>query len=152
MNRHLFSTVIVVAILTLLTAFTALIVFSSNVQRALAGSGVLTYGALEVYWDRSCTEQIVKINWGVLEPGDAEPVTVFIQNEGTEPLVVTITTTNWRIVTTSDEVTNETEYITFHASNFTLPVNTALPTRWTIEVSENVRFVKSFAFDVIVWG
>jgi len=151
-NKRLFSSIIVVAILSLLTAFTVLIVFSSNVQRALAGSGVLSYGAIGVYWDGNCTEKVVEINWGVLEPGASEPVTLYIRNEGTEPLAVAVTTSNWMVVTTSGAIYNETEHISFHASNFTLPVDSVVPTEWTITISENIRFVKNFSFDITVWG
>lgn len=143
MNKRLQRTVAIGAILTLLTLLTVFLVFSSTTQRAIAGSGVLTYGALDVYWDETCVDKVVAIDWGVLTPGETKPVTVYVRNEGTEPLTVTVTTSDWNPVT---------EYISFYAANFTLPVDAILPREWSVTIAEDIRLIKSFAFNITVWG
>ena len=50
---------------------------------------------VDVYWDGDCTDNVTSVDWGLLEPGEASNVTVFIQNEGNIPVVLNMTTDNW---------------------------------------------------------
>jgi hypothetical protein len=132
-------TVIVVSVLaaSLLTTY----------QRVPNAGNVRAVG-VGVYWDSDCTNNVTSINWGFLEPGETADVTVYIQNKGSIPVVLNMTTDNWDPTSASDNITliwNREGYVL----NTTVPV---VQTVLTLSVSSDISGVINFSFDMIITG
>jgi len=101
-----------------------------------------------VYWDSDCTSNVTSINWGLLEPGETASVTVYIENKGSIPVSLNMTTDNWNPTSASDDITlswNREGYVL----NTTVPV---VQTVLTLSVSPDTTGVTSFSFDIIITG
>jgi hypothetical protein len=65
----------------------------------ISNSGIITQGDVrfDVCWDPTGLNSTRNINWGIMELGIKKTVTVYIINQGTEPLncVFTLTNPNW---------------------------------------------------------
>jgi len=112
-------------------------------RKIIPTSGVIAEAGLSVYWEETCTMQVVSIDWGIMRPGSWSNKTVFIRNEGNIPLNVSVVTANW-----SDGQT----YFAFLAENFTLPVEQIHPTTWHLYVATNIIGIETFSFDIYVNG
>jgi len=99
--KHRYIAIILVCLLSV-------IVFIPIVAQYLDRVNIQTTGQIEsiglkVYGDSNLTNELTEINWGVRNPGSVMPVTMYIYNDGTEPIHCTIETSEW-IPTNADEV------------------------------------------------
>ena len=112
-------------------------------------SSVGTFKAIGVgvYWDNSLTNRVTEINWGLLEPGDKKSFTIYISNEGTAPLTLSMSTSNWN-------PSSAANYLTLTWSNTGQTINAGVTAQWTLTltVSESVSGINSFNFDIIAVG
>ena len=60
--------------------------------------------SLRVYWDPALLEPADSIDWGMLRPGEAKNVTVYIVNETPRPVNLTLGTTGWDPLEASGEI------------------------------------------------
>lgn len=116
-------------------------------QRVQNAGNVKAVG-VGVYWDSDCTSNVTSINWGFLEPAETANVTVYIQNKGSMPVVLNMTTDNWDPTSASDNITlswNREGYVL----NTTVPVVQAV---LSLSVSPDITGITSFSFDIIITG
>ena len=50
---------------------------------------------LGCYWNNYCTNTATAIDWGSLSPGDSISRVIYIQNEGTAAVTLSMVTENW---------------------------------------------------------
>ena len=48
-----------------------------------------------VYWDQACTNRTLSLDWGLLEPGSNNTLTVYIRNEGNSAVHLWLDTSDW---------------------------------------------------------
>ena len=100
------------------------------------------------FWDNACTSNVTFIDWGLLEPGTTINVTIYIQNKGSVPVVLSMITDNWYPDSASDHIT-----LTWNREGYVL--NTKMPVVeaiLTLSISSNVSEVTNFGFDIIITG
>lgn len=100
-----------------------------------------------VYSDSGCTNAVSSIDWGALEPGATVDKTVYVTNEGSIAVVLSMTTDNWSPASVSDDITlswNRED----HVLNSGLVVEAVL----TLSVSSDISGITSFSFDIIITG
>jgi len=82
---------ILVAILSL--NLFALVLRNSAVPSA---SAVEPGSNIGVYWNQSCTSSVDSIPWGNLQPGGTQQVPVYVLNNGSDTLNLTLATQDWQ--------------------------------------------------------
>lgn len=132
-------TMIVVTVLatSLLTAY-----------RTVPNAGNVKAAGVGVYWNEDCTDNVTSIDWGFLEPGATVNKTVYINNDGNIPVVLSLTTEDWNPASASDNLSlswNREGYVL----NTTVPVT---PTVLTLSVSPTIIGITNFSFDIIITG
>jgi len=61
----------------------------------IPNTGTVKTIGVGVYWDSGCTSQVTSIDWGTIDAGATENVVVYIRNEGTGPVTLSLSTENW---------------------------------------------------------
>ena len=102
---------------------------------------------VEVYWDSDCTNEVSLIDWGVIEPGTTENVTVYILNAGNSNVMLSMNTTNWSPSGASDYITLSWDY-NGQSTGPSLVIQTTL----TLSMSPSIQGITSFNFDIVVIG
>jgi len=118
-------------------------------QRRIPSRGTVHIEVLgvEVYWDPECTSIVTEIEWGVLDPSDVVPRTVYLKNTGNAAVVLSMITENWAPTETGAYIT-----VTWDAEGSTLAVNSTMDAKFTLSVSSEISGVSSFSFDIVITG
>lgn len=145
-ERKIIPWLLVVFLMIALTASilgTSLSAIQRN--RTIAEHGRVKGIGVGVYWDSACTNATSSIDWGVLDPGSSNTVTLYIRNEGNSVATLSMATQNWYPSTASTYITLNWNY-----AGQTLNVNQPLQLRLTLAVSSIASAIADFNFDVII--
>jgi len=134
--------VVLVASLTL-----TLVGLGSIIDPLVIGSGGTVNLPVGVgfYWDNNCTDPVSFIDWGTIWPGSSVNVTVFVKNEGSQAISISITAENWSPI----EITS---YMTF-SSNYTgqtIDLQESLQITLSLATSLNIEEITNFSFNINV--
>lgn len=143
---------VVIAALALLMYTLALSIVSQVASPVLTDKTVSNVGSVKaigvgVYWDENCTSEVSSINWGMLEPGSGENVTVYIRNEGNSVASLSMDTSNWIPSNASDYITLSWDY-----GGVSISPGEVVQVTFTLSVSASIEGVTSFSFDIVVMG
>jgi hypothetical protein len=158
-KRSLVMMLVAVALVASLTP--ALVTFTSIIHPTVVGSGGTVdlpigvgFGSggtvnlpvgVGFYWDNNCTDPVLFIEWGIIQPGSTVNVTFFAKNEGSLAISLNITAENWSPIET-------TSYMTF-SSNYmgqTIDLRETLQITLSLTTSSNIEEITSFSFDISV--
>ncbi len=132
---------IVVAILLLGFCVFELMFFKGPVPNV---SAVETLEDIGVYWDENCSLKVYSIDWGILSPGDAREVVVFVRNEGNESFLFILRPQNW-------VPENASDYLSFSWSceDNTVEVGEVVKVTLNLLVSPEIIGISDFSFDIV---
>lgn len=100
-----------------------------------------------VYWDSSCSDPATYIDWDLVEPGATENVTVYIRNEGSAPITLSLETENWNPSNASSYISLSWDY-----AGQTIDVDAVLEVTLSLSVSDTIDGITSFSFDIVITG
>lgn len=143
---------VVIAALALLMYTLALSIVSQVASPIVTDKTVSNVGSVKaigvgVYWDENCTSEVSFIDWGMLEPGSGENVTVYIRNEGNSVASLSMDTSNWIPSNASDYITLSWDY-----GGVSISPGEVVQVTFTLSVSASIEGVTSFSFDIVVMG
>ncbi len=84
--------------LAVLLSLVALTVLASGLTQSsvrIRGQGTVKAVGVGVFWDNNCTNCVSFIDWGIVEPGSMNNVTVYVRNEGNVAASISLATENW---------------------------------------------------------
>ena len=112
---------------------------------SLRSVSAIEASSLGVYWDPGLLEPADSIDWGMLRPGEAKNVTVYIVNETPRPVNLTLGTTGWD----PPEASGEIGLAWSHEGRLMLPRGVA-ETDLSLSVSPGILGVETFSFTIIL--
>ncbi|UCB61224.1 MAG: hypothetical protein JSW72_04020 [Candidatus Bathyarchaeota archaeon] len=115
--------------------------------RTISNNGQVHVVGINVYWDSSCTNEVSSIGWGILQPGESKTVTIYVQNEGSSPVVLNMTTHNWTPASASSDLG-----LNWNREAYVLPSATVVEAVFTLSVASNVDGLTDFSFDITITG
>ena len=115
--------------------------------RSISNNGSVTAVGVGVYSDSACTSAVSSISWGAMNPGNVQTYTVYIENTGTVPVTLSMTTGNWNPSTASSYMT-----LTWNQQNYVLPAGQVVQAVLTLSVSSSASGLASFSFDMTITG
>lgn len=68
---------------------------SSISGKAFANADSIKGIGAGVYWDQACTNRTLSLDWGLLDPGSNNTLTVYIRNEGNSAVHLWLDTSDW---------------------------------------------------------
>jgi len=146
LTNKLFATAaLAVAVLASTATFAALGAVSNN--KSLPSQGTIKAVNLSVYWDNACTNTTTAVNWGMLSPGSANNVTLYVRNEGNVAVKLNMTTQSWNPTNTSTYIT-----LMWNREAQVLNSQTVAAATLTLSVSANISGITNFSFNIIMTG
>jgi len=133
------------AILLSIVALTALASGFIQSSVRIVGRGIVKVVGVGVFWDVSCTNPVSFIDWGMVEPGSMNNVTVYVRNEGNVAANISLATENWNPSSASDYLALSWNYDGRPLN----PLEVAQVTL-TLAVSPSVQGIESFSFDIMI--
>jgi len=99
--------------------------------------------SIDVYSDPDCRNSMGSIVWGLLSPGEAKNVTVYVRNEGEANTVLSLSAYNW----TPTEASNFMR-ITSDYTGAPLQLGQMLPLVVTLTVDQNISQITDFGVTI----
>ena len=143
MQKVTIGTVVVIAVMGLMVSALGALVAT----RTVSNSGSVTAVGVGLYSDIGCTTALSAISWGTLNPGDVKTYTVYVRNEGTVSVTLSMTVGNWNPLSASGYIT-----LTWNKQNTVLSAGSVATSVLTLSVSSSVSGVTSFSFDITIMG
>jgi len=134
--------------LVVLLSIVALTVLASGLTESsvrIVGRGTVKAVGVGVFWDSNCTTPVSYIDWGMVEPGSLNNVTVYVRNQGNVVASISLATENWNPSTASN-------YLALSWNYDGRPLNPlqVAQVAMTLNVSSSVQGIESFSFDIII--
>ncbi len=134
--------------LAVLLSIVALTVLASGFIQSsvrIRGQGTVKAVGVGVFWDSNCTNSVSFIDWGMVEPGSMNNVTVYMRNEGNVAASISLATDNWNPSNASNYMALSWNY----GGQLLNPQEVAEVTL-TLAVSSSVYGIEGFSFDIII--
>jgi len=143
MQKATIGAVLAIAVMGLMVSALGALVAT----RTISNSGSVTAVGVGVYSDSACKTALTAISWGTVNPGDVKNYTVYVKNEGTVSVTLSMTVSNWNPPSASSYIT-----LTWNQEKSTLTAGQVVPAVLTLSVSSSVSGVTSFSFDITITG
>lgn len=131
----------------------AVITYRSMVAALLSNTVTLpTVGTVKatdvgVYWDSGCSNIVTSVDWGVVEPGATKNVVIYIRNESTDPVTLSLATENWNPSGASSYMS-----LTWDYEGQVIAVDGVVQVTSSLAVSDTIEGITSFSFDLVITG
>jgi hypothetical protein len=134
--------------LAVLLSIVALTVLASGFMQSsvrIVGRGTVKAVGVGVFWDSNCTNPVSFIDWGMVEPGSMNNVTVYVRNEGNVAAGLSLATENWNPSNASDYLA-----LSWNYDGRQLNPLEVVQVTLTLAISSSVQGITSFSFDIII--
>lgn len=125
----------------------ALAAGTMNTRVILPNAATVKAVRLEIYSDSECTNRVTSVDWGIVEPGATENVTVYIRNEGNVPVSLFLRTENWSPPNASDFIS-----LTWDYGVQAIDLHRVVQMTLSLSVSDTIEGITTFNFDIVVIG
>ena len=119
------------------------VTFTLPITRVPSVSAVETVDSVGVYWDAECKNRVYSLEWGNLSPGSTRTISVYMRNEGNEPIILDLLTQNWSPLIAAQAMSLSWDY-----QGYPIYANQVIVTELTLAVSPGIQGVTSFTFDI----
>jgi len=141
------ATIGAVAAIAVMSAVISVLAAALVTSRTFSNSGTIVAIGVGVYSDSSCTTVLASINWGNLTLGASTSYTIYVKNNGTIPVTLTMTTGNWNPATASSYIS-----LTWDKQNYVLTAGSSVQAALTLNVSSSLTGFTNFTFDITITG
>ena len=142
-NFHRKATLTAICILTIIILGATIANFGSTITVVRAGS-VESLGA-GIYWDQTCTNRTFSLNWGPIEAGSNNTLTVYVKNERNSAVSLWLGTSNWNPSASAGYMSLNWNY-----SGQLLSEDQVIALELTLTVSPTISGITVFSFDTII--
>jgi hypothetical protein len=115
--------------------------------RTISNTGSIMAVGIGVYSDSGCTTVLTSISWGALSPGATTTHTIYLKNNGTIPVTLTMATGNWNPASASGYIT-----LAWDRQNTVLPAGSTVQAVLTLNVLSSISGITNFGFDITITG
>ena len=102
---------------------------------------------LGIYGDSKCISKVNSIKWGVMSPGQSKKTVVYVRNEGSSPILLSLSTGDYN-------PTNASTYISFSwdCADRKLDANQTVKITQNLQISPRIKGINNFSFSLIFTG
>jgi hypothetical protein len=94
-----------------------------------------------IYWDQACTNRTLSLDWGLIEAGSNNTLTVYIKNECNSPASLSLETSNWTPSAAMGYMSLNWNY-----TGQVLNVGQVIPLQLTLTVDPTINGISNFSF------
>ena len=139
-RKVILATICLLAVVVFASAFAA-IGSNSNFVHANSVNGV----GVGIYWDQACTNRTLSLNWGHIDAGSNNTLTIYIRNEMSSAASLSLETTNFTPSASSDYISLNWNY-----SGQVLSPDQAIPLELTLTVLPDINGIANFSLNTII--
>jgi hypothetical protein len=139
-RRAVFVTVCII-----MAAILGTIMENSRSSKTVAHGDSVRGLGVGIYWDQGCANRTLSLDWGLIEPGSNNTLTVYIRNEGKSAVSLWITTSNWNPSAALGYMSLDWNY-----SGQILGVDQVIHLELILSVFPTVSEIQHFSFDIII--
>lgn len=139
--------------LALMAAFAVVVVAAALVSAAIVATRTVTstgsiYAVgVQVFSDSACTIPASSVNWGAVTPGSVASVTLYLKNNGTVPVTLTVSYGTWSPASASSYMTPG-----WNCTNYALGSGSVVTAALTLTVLASVTGITTFSFAITITG
>jgi len=100
---------------------------------------------INVYSDASCTKKISNYNWGEIVAGSGKSVAIYVKNDGSIDVTLSLATENWTPENISGDMT-----LLWNYSGKPLTPNESVRIVLTLKIDQDCPQVPTFSFDIVL--
>jgi hypothetical protein len=113
----------------------------------ISNTATLKLVGIGVFSNVNCTVPVSSINWGMLQPGQVENYSVYVQSESNVPITLSMYTASWSPSNASSYIT-----VTWNYAAQTLQPHAVLPVTFTLAVNASISGIPQFSFYIWIVG
>jgi hypothetical protein len=125
----------------------ALVAGLLTASRTVPNSGNVKAVGVSVFWDSGCTNSTSSINWGLLEPNTSKSYTIYVKNNGTVGVALSMAASGWNPSNASSYLT-----LSWNCTGYGLSHGNVVAAYLTLSVLPNISGITSFSFDITITG
>jgi hypothetical protein len=125
----------------------ALVSAALTTTRTIQNTGIIMTVGVAAYWDSGLTNQTSAIDWGTLTPNSTANKTLYVQNNGTIPVTLSLSSGNWSPTSASGYLT-----LGWNCTGYVLGKGSVVAATLTLTVSGNITGVTSFSYAMTITG
>ncbi len=142
------SKVIMATILAVGIIGTAMMTLAGlTASRTIPSTGNVKATGVNVYWNLACTNETTVIDWGTMSPSTAKSYTIYVKNNGTVPVTLSMATNDWSPSSAASYMS-----LQWNRTGYVLNQNSVVAASLTLTVSSAVSGISNFSFDITVTG
>lgn len=145
MAQKITPAIVIIAITGLLVTMTTLGALSDSTLFSL--NGTITTVNVDAYTDAACTIPCTSLNVGNVAPGSTVTQIIYMKNNGTVPVTLTMAASNWNPTTASSYLT-----LTWNRQNYVLSAGTSVQATLTLTAAANAGNLTTFSCSVTITG
>ncbi len=139
--------ILIAAISTIALLVTMLAVAALTDSSTVPLNGSVTGANVDLYTDASCTIPCTSLNVGTVNPGSSITQTVYVKNNGTVPITLSMTSTGWNPTTASSYLT-----LSWNRVGYVLNAGLSVQATLTLTAASNTGTLTTFSCNVTITG
>ncbi|KON32500.1 hypothetical protein AC477_02945 [miscellaneous Crenarchaeota group-1 archaeon SG8-32-1] len=121
---------------------------AAQTAKTLSASGSIQIQAspgIGIYLNSQATAPLTSLNWGTLEPGQNQNITMYIKNEGNTPVTLSLQTSNWTPTSAQNYLS-----LTWNYNDLPISPNQTRQVTITLNVDPDITGITNFSFDITI--
>jgi len=143
MQKAVLGTVMTIAIVGLVASVLGVLVATQTFNNA----AIIKTVGVGVYSDSACTQKVTSINWQTLVPGETKTITIYVKNEGSTRIALSMSVGNWTPSTAANYIN-----VTWNRQDSSLDAGASFSATFILSVSQAISGITSFTFDITIVG
>jgi hypothetical protein len=116
-------------------------------SRTISSHGTIRGVNVGVYSDSGCTIPYSSLDWGTIDNGSQTVKTIYVKNEGTSNMSLSISNNTWVPVDATSYLT-----LTWNRESYLLTNGTSISANLTLAVSPTFTNGTDFSFNIVITG
>ena len=121
------------------------VVIGGTQFKVLRNTAIIKSTEVGVYWDADCSDPVEEIDWGVIGPAENKTTVVYMRNEGNWEFHLSVYAANWSSPEAESYMSLTSDY-----QDQPIPVGGLARVELILSLSEDVRDIASFNFDLVI--
>jgi hypothetical protein len=116
-------------------------------SRTISSHGTIRGVNVNIYQDSGCSQLLSTVDWGTIDNGSQTVKTVYVKNEGTSSMTLSISNNTWVPLDATSYLT-----LTWNRDGYVLGNGTSVDANLTLTVSPTFTNGTDFSFNIVIIG
>jgi hypothetical protein len=146
-NVEMRKTVVVAATVLAVMVMMVSVLALLQSSRTIPSHGTIRGVNVGIFQDSGCTQQLTSVDWGTLDNGTSSVKTVYVKNEGTVNMTLSLSNNTWVPSGAVDYMA-----LTWNREGYVLANGTSIDAGLTLSVLPSFTNGTDFSFNIVITG